>query len=166
MPQLGREGTSMSWLHGFAQQGSSIRFHNTHSHAQQSSGQQHEQHAGTKPRAGSLDPKEAAKFAAMSAAWWDPSGPFAPLHRFNPARCKFIRQAVCAARKLPQDHLKPLTGLRVLDVGCGGGILSESLGRMGAEVSSKRQTWACTEVLCGVSDAQLCSCKQGFGQAQ
>lgn len=134
MPQLGRAGTSMSSLHGFAQQVLSVRFHNTHSHAQQSSRQQNEQHAGTKPTAGSLDPKEAAKFAAMSAAWWDLSGPFAPLHRFNPARCKFIRQAVCAARKLPQDQLKPLNGLRVLDVGCGGGILSESLARMGAEV--------------------------------
>jgi hypothetical protein len=88
--------------------------------------------------ASSLDSKEAAKFAALSASWWDPAGPFAPLHRLNPARCKFIRQAVCAAPggwgAMNRDLPEPLKGLRALDVGCGGGILAESLARLGATV--------------------------------
>jgi ubiquinone biosynthesis O-methyltransferase len=82
----------------------------------------------------SVDKKEADKFAALSAQWWDLSGPFATLHRFNPARCKFIRSAVCAAHDLPLEVPRPLDGLHALDVGCGGGILSESLARLGARV--------------------------------
>jgi polyprenyldihydroxybenzoate methyltransferase/3-demethylubiquinol 3-O-methyltransferase len=82
----------------------------------------------------SLDPKEAAKFAALSSQWWDASGPFAPLHQLNPARCKFIRDAVCSANGIQRECREPLLGLKVLDVGCGGGILSESLARMGASV--------------------------------
>ncbi len=83
----------------------------------------------------SVDAHEAEKFAAMSASWWDPSGPFAPLHRLNPARCKFIRDAVCSVRGMrSRDVPRPLLGMRALDVGCGGGILAESLARMGADV--------------------------------
>ena len=90
----------------------------------------------------SIDPREAAKFAALSASWWDPNGPFAPLHHLNPARCSFIRSAVLATRHagsaprlLPALLLaEPLQGLSVLDVGCGGGILSESMARLGARV--------------------------------
>ena len=82
----------------------------------------------------SVDPKEAQKFAALSRRWWDPAGPFAPLHRFNFARAKFIRDTVCAMHGLDHAAPEPLAGLRVLDVGCGGGILSESMARMGAEV--------------------------------
>ncbi|GAX73793.1 hypothetical protein CEUSTIGMA_g1244.t1 [Chlamydomonas eustigma] len=82
----------------------------------------------------SLDPNEAAKFAALSSHWWDASGPFAPLHQLNPARCKFICDAVCSANSFTRDCKEPLSGLKVLDVGCGGGILSESLARLGASV--------------------------------
>ena len=82
----------------------------------------------------SLDPHEAAKFSALSSHWWDPNGPFAPLHRLNPARCLFIRNAVCSARGIEKDMPEPLTGMHVLDVGCGGGILAESMARMGAQV--------------------------------
>ena len=102
----------------------------------------------------SLDPKEALKFSSLSARWWDPSGPFAPLHRLNPARCQFIRDAVIGSTMLRPmgplgqgsdapststawDPAEPLAGIHALDVGCGGGILSESLARMGARVSEK-----------------------------
>uniref|UniRef100_A0A6S8HAY4 Ubiquinone biosynthesis O-methyltransferase, mitochondrial n=1 Tax=Dunaliella tertiolecta TaxID=3047 RepID=A0A6S8HAY4_DUNTE len=82
----------------------------------------------------SIDKKEAEKFAALASQWWDPAGPFAPLHRFNPARCKFIRDATCAMQGLDYQQGEPLAGLHVLDVGCGGGILSESMARLGAQV--------------------------------
>lgn len=82
----------------------------------------------------SIDKREAEKFAALASQWWDTSGPFAPLHRFNPARCKFIRDATCAMQGLDYQQGEPLAGLQALDVGCGGGILSESVARMGAHV--------------------------------
>lgn len=82
-------------------------------------------------KAASIDQKEAAKFAALSSQWWDPSGPFSPLHRLNPSRCTFIRQAACQHFGLDPCHPEPLHGLRILDVGCGGGILSENIARMG-----------------------------------
>ena len=82
----------------------------------------------------SLDPHEAAKFSALSKHWWDPMGPFAPLHRLNPARCRFIRDAMCSSHGIDHNTPEPLSGLSVLDVGCGGGILAESMARMGAQV--------------------------------
>ncbi|KAG1679390.1 hypothetical protein FOA52_007680 [Chlamydomonas sp. UWO 241] len=84
----------------------------------------------------SLDPKEAAKFAALASSWWEPTGPFAPLHRLNPARCQFIRAAVCAYAGADPSSPEPLAGLTALDVGCGGGILAESLARLGATVTA------------------------------
>ena len=79
--------------------------------------------------------EEAAKFAALAGHWWDPGGPFKALHALNPARCRFIRTALCDVFP-PRDPAAPapLGGLRLLDVGCGGGILSEALARMGARV--------------------------------
>jgi len=81
-----------------------------------------------------IDQVEVDRFSAMAAEWWDPSGKFKPLHKFNPVRLEYIRNKV--AEKFgrdPRSH-RPLEGLRVLDIGCGGGLLSEPMARMGANV--------------------------------
>ena len=85
--------------------------------------------------AASVDSEEIAKFAAMAEAWWDPEGKFRPLHRFNPVRLAFIRDRLCS--HFGRDPLadRPLSGLKLLDVGCGGGLLAEPLARLGAEVT-------------------------------
>ena len=82
-----------------------------------------------------IDDDEVARFAAMAESWWDPHGKFRPLHKFNPIRLAFIRDHVAA--RLGRDALapEPLKGLRLLDVGCGGGLLSEPMARLGAEVT-------------------------------
>ncbi|OUR76484.1 bifunctional 3-demethylubiquinol 3-O-methyltransferase/2-polyprenyl-6-hydroxyphenol methylase [Alphaproteobacteria bacterium 46_93_T64] len=86
----------------------------------------------------SVDPQEISNFAAMADEWWDESGKFKPLHKFNPIRIGYIRDQVTAHFNLLNDGdaipLKPFKGLRLLDIGCGGGLLSEPMARMGAEV--------------------------------
>ncbi len=81
-----------------------------------------------------VDPSEVAKFEAMAAEWWDPTGKFKPLHMMNPVRLDYITNQIAAefARDLT-DNL-PFKGLRILDIGCGGGLLSEPMARLGAEV--------------------------------
>ena len=83
----------------------------------------------------SIDPDEVAKFSAKAAEWWDPQGEFRPLHRLNPLRLRFIRDGIAA--RFGRDPLaeKPLQGLKILDVGCGGGLLCEPLARLGAAVT-------------------------------
>ncbi len=81
-----------------------------------------------------IDPDEIARFAAMAAKWWDDDGPMRPLHKLNPTRLTWIKQAI--ARRFGRDP-KPadaLAGLTILDVGCGAGLLCEPLARMGANV--------------------------------
>ncbi|HKK30980.1 MAG TPA: bifunctional 2-polyprenyl-6-hydroxyphenol methylase/3-demethylubiquinol 3-O-methyltransferase UbiG [Alphaproteobacteria bacterium] len=81
----------------------------------------------------SSDPRELAQFARHGREWWDPEGPFAQLHRLNPARLDYIRQqAVRHFRPRNSDH--PLQELCALDIGCGGGLVAEPLARMGADV--------------------------------
>lgn len=80
-----------------------------------------------------IDDKEVAKFAAMADDWWNPNGKFRPLHKFNPTRIKFIRDNAMEHFGI-SDHHKPLKGLKLLDIGCGGGLLSEPMARLGAEV--------------------------------
>jgi 2-polyprenyl-6-hydroxyphenyl methylase/3-demethylubiquinone-9 3-methyltransferase len=81
-----------------------------------------------------VDEAELARFAALAGEWWNPRGKMAPLHKFNPVRLGYIRDAAC--RRFARDgrRLDCLEGLRILDIGCGGGLLSEPLARLGAEV--------------------------------
>lgn len=81
-----------------------------------------------------VDPAEVAKFEAMAAEWWDPKGKFKPLHEMNPIRLKYIVQQICAEFGRDPDSLRPFEGLRLLDIGCGGGLLSEPMARLGATV--------------------------------
>jgi len=81
-----------------------------------------------------IDQDEVARFSAMAAEWWSPNGKFRPLHKFNPVRLTYIRDNVAAHFGRGPKSDKPLAGLRVLDIGCGGGLLSEPMVRMGAEV--------------------------------
>jgi len=81
-----------------------------------------------------IDQAEVDRFSAMAAEWWDPTGKFRPLHKFNPVRLTYIRDMVCGQfGRDPRAH-RPLEGLRILDIGCGGGLLSEPMARMGADV--------------------------------
>jgi 2-polyprenyl-6-hydroxyphenyl methylase/3-demethylubiquinone-9 3-methyltransferase len=81
-----------------------------------------------------VDAEEVARFAAMAAEWWDPDGKFRPLHRFNPVRLGYLRDRLAAHFGGEERSLRPLSGLRLLDVGCGGGLIAEPLARMGATV--------------------------------
>jgi len=82
-----------------------------------------------------IDPEEVARFDRVAREWWDPKGPMRALHQFNPVRLAYIRDG--AARRFGRNagETRPLQGLSVLDVGCGGGVLSEPLARLGARVT-------------------------------
>lgn len=82
----------------------------------------------------SIDPAEIAHFSAMAADWWNPGGKFAPLHKFNPVRLAYIRARLCAHFGRDTKTERPFEGLRLLDIGCGGGLLSEPMARLGAAV--------------------------------
>lgn len=82
----------------------------------------------------SIDPASVARFAAMAEAWWDPAGKFAPLHRLNPARLDFIRERCLAWFEREPRERAPFAGLRLLDVGCGGGLIAEPMRRLGFDV--------------------------------
>ena len=82
----------------------------------------------------SVDEAELAKFSAIAAQWWDPAGKFAVLHKFNPVRLAYIREQGAAWLGLDPLALRPFKGRRLLDIGCGGGLLSEPMARLGADV--------------------------------
>jgi len=81
-----------------------------------------------------VDEAELARFAALADEWWNPRGKMAPLHKFNPLRLGYIRDAACRRFGRDAKRLDCLAGLRMLDIGCGGGLLSEPLARLGAAV--------------------------------
>jgi 2-polyprenyl-6-hydroxyphenyl methylase/3-demethylubiquinone-9 3-methyltransferase len=87
------------------------------------------------PHASTVDPAEIARFAALADDWWDPNGRFKPLHRFNPVRLGFIRDRLVRHFGRDPAALTPFTGLRLLDVGCGGGLIAEPMARLGATVT-------------------------------
>lgn len=81
-----------------------------------------------------IDPSEIEKFTAIAEEWWDPFGKFKPLHKFNPVRLAYIRDGACAHFGRERREKNPLAGLRLLDIGCGGGLVAEPMRRLGAEV--------------------------------
>ena len=83
----------------------------------------------------SVDPREMESFSRMAHDWWNPTGMFRPLHVMNGARLTLIKEAVCAHYGRDPDADRPLEGLRLLDIGCGGGLLCEPMARLGAEVT-------------------------------
>lgn len=86
------------------------------------------------PAARSVDPREVAYYSALAERWWDHTGPFWPLHRLNKLRIGYIQEMLCNHYALDPAAPRPLTGLALLDIGCGGGILSEALAECGATV--------------------------------
>ncbi len=81
-----------------------------------------------------VDPSEIAKFEAMAAEWWDPNGKFKPLHMMNPVRLDYITRPIAGEYDRDLTATKPFEGLRIVDIGCGGGLLCEPMARLGAEV--------------------------------
>ncbi|WP_349362853.1 MAG: bifunctional 2-polyprenyl-6-hydroxyphenol methylase/3-demethylubiquinol 3-O-methyltransferase UbiG [Roseitalea porphyridii] len=81
-----------------------------------------------------IDQAEVDRFSRLAAEWWNPKGKFKPLHKFNPVRLTYIRDTVCAHYGRDPKAARPFEGLRLLDIGCGGGLLSEPMARLGAEV--------------------------------
>ena len=80
-----------------------------------------------------INKKEIEKFSKIAEEWWDPYGKFKPLHKFNPIRISYIKESIISSFKL-KEKVKPLEKVKILDIGCGGGLLSEPMSRLGAEV--------------------------------
>ena len=83
----------------------------------------------------SIDPDEIAKFEAMAAEWWDPAGKFKPLHMMNPVRLDYVIDQIAAEFGRDRRAARPFEGLRILDIGCGGGLIAEPMARLGATVT-------------------------------
>ncbi len=81
-----------------------------------------------------INKKEIEKFSKIAEEWWDPNGKFKPLHKFNPIRISYIKENIINTFNLKNKKDNPLSEIKILDVGCGGGLLSEPLSRLGAEV--------------------------------
>ena len=93
------------------------------------------QHTETAGSRSSLNEEEVRRFAELAEEWWDPDGPFKPLHRINPVRLAYLRDRLCEAFGRDANTARCLEGLRVLDIGCGGGLICEPLTRLGATVT-------------------------------
>jgi 2-polyprenyl-6-hydroxyphenyl methylase/3-demethylubiquinone-9 3-methyltransferase len=82
-----------------------------------------------------INKKEIEKFSKIAEEWWNPNGKFKPLHKFNPIRISYIKENIIKTFKLNQNKT-PLKSIKILDIGCGGGLLSEPISRLGAEVTA------------------------------
>ena len=82
-----------------------------------------------------IDPVEHEKFAKLAEEWWDPKGKFKTLHRFNPTRITFIREKIINHFNIATDEKKPFKNIKLIDIGCGGGLLSEPMAKLGANVT-------------------------------
>lgn len=87
-----------------------------------------------KAQTGTIDRNEIQHFTKDSAQWWDEDGPFKPLHRLNPVRMSYIKDKICKYYNKDTNDIRPLSGLDIVDIGCGGGLVCEPLSRMGANV--------------------------------
>jgi len=93
-----------------------------------------------------VDAAEIKRFSAMAAEWWDPTGKFRPLHKFNPTRLHYIKSQLCRHFSRDERSTNALADLRILDIGCGGGLLSEPLARLGANVTGADASVANIEI--------------------
>jgi 2-polyprenyl-6-hydroxyphenyl methylase/3-demethylubiquinone-9 3-methyltransferase len=91
-------------------------------------------HAMPEPTRSTIDAGEVERFSALAAEWWNPNGKFRPLHKFNPVRLAYIRDQIATRFGRDSHAARPFEGLRILDIGCGGGLLCEPMARLGAEV--------------------------------
>ena len=82
-----------------------------------------------------INKEEIQKFSNLADQWWDPKGKFKPLHMFNPIRIEYITEKVKDHFKLESKKIEPLKGLEILDIGCGGGLMSEPMARLGGNVT-------------------------------
>ncbi len=101
-----------------------------------------------------IDQAELDKFSAMAAEWWDPSGKFKPLHKFNPVRLRYIRDKASAHFGLSPEQRQPFKNLSVLDIGCGGGLLCEPMARLGARVTGIDPAKTNTAIAAAHADGQ------------
>ncbi|MFT4718052.1 MAG: 2-polyprenyl-6-hydroxyphenyl methylase/3-demethylubiquinone-9 3-methyltransferase [Rickettsiales bacterium] len=89
----------------------------------------------SKKKLSTIIPEEVEKFSAIASEWWDKNGKFKPLHKINPVRVVFIRDLACKYfRDLNSESRQPLKNIKILDIGCGGGLVSESMSKLGADV--------------------------------
>ena len=86
-------------------------------------------------KSNTINKQEIVKFSKIASEWWDPNGKFKPLHKFNPIRIKYLKENIIEHFKLKQTN-PPLKGLNILDIGCGGGLLSEPMSRLGANITA------------------------------
>jgi len=101
---------------------------------------------------------EIAKFSALAEQWWDPAGQFKPLHKFNPVRLAYIREQIISHFDLDGAKRYPLKGIKILDIGCGGGLLCEPMARLGANVTgadASEKNIAIAKIHAGQSDLQI-----------
>lgn len=104
--------------------------------------------------AGNIDPAEVERFQNLAKAWWDPTGKFRPLHQIGPVRLTFVRDELTRHFGRTAGGLRPLSGLSIVDVGCGGGLMSEPLARLGAKVTGIDPGERNIAIACGHAEPQ------------